>query len=531
MLLKRLNLFLFSITGWKRQICVFLCGALTSFALPPFYLTPICFLTFPIFVIFLDEINTIQNNKKRLLINALIFGNFGFGYFIFSLWWLSNALLIDPISFAWALPFSIFCLPAYLALYWFFAGIIVFLLWTKNISRFFVLAFALGLAEWLRAILLTGFPWNALGYTAMPSPIFMQSDMIVGLYGMNILAVLCYSLPTVLLTNEKKFSALSFCFLLIVAHSGFGFYRLNTAPNITEYQNSNHWVRIVQPSIQQTTKLSNTKKEDIFATHLNLSIKKVISQNPDPDFIIWPEASLPYILSNAPSILTKRIGSFLKPQQWAIIGAVRSSNPSPDTQTQYFNTIAFIDAKGDILHTSDKLHLVPFGEYLPYQNLLKKIGLHALADNIGGYNAANVRKTVMTPNGFSYLPLICYEAIFPNGTTFKGPHPQAIINITNDAWFGRTPGPYQHFQQAQLRAVELGMPLIRAANNGISAIIDSYGRIISSLGHNIIGVLDAPIPQPITPIWNNKCRTFSTFILFILMLLCRISFGSTKQLE
>ncbi|MDD9332197.1 MAG: apolipoprotein N-acyltransferase, partial [Bartonella sp.] len=231
-MLKRLNLLLLSITGWKRQICVFLCGALTSFALPPFYLTPICFLTFPIFIIFLDKINTIQNNKKRLLTNALAFGNFGFGYFFCSLWWLSNALLIDPISFAWALPFSIFCLPAYLSFYWFFAGIIVFLLWTKNIARFFVLAFSLGLAEWLRAILLTGFPWNALGYTAMPTPMLMQSDMIVGLYGMNILAILCYSLPTVLLTHEKKFSALLLCVLLILAHSGFGFYRLKTAPNI-----------------------------------------------------------------------------------------------------------------------------------------------------------------------------------------------------------------------------------------------------------------------------------------------------------
>ncbi|WP_438721902.1 apolipoprotein N-acyltransferase [Bartonella rochalimae] len=531
-MLKNLNPLLLSITGWKQQICVFLCGALTSFALPPFYLTPICFFTFPIFIIFLDKINTIHNNKKRLLTNALAFGNFGFGYFFCSLWWLSNALLIDPISFAWALPFSIFCLPVYLSFYWFFAGIIVSLLWTKNIARFFVLAFSLGLAEWLRAILLTGFPWNALGYTAMPTPMFMQSDMIVGLYGMNILAILCYSLPTVLLTNEKKNSALLLCFLLILAHSGFGFYRLKTAPNIAEYRNNNHWVRIVQPSIQQATKMNNTKRNDIFAAHLNLSIKTAISQNPEPDFIIWPEASLPYILSNTPSILTKHIGSFLKPQQWAIIGAIRTGDASPPyTQIQYFNTIAVINAKGDILHISDKLHLVPFGEYLPYQNLLKKVGLHVLADTIDGYTAANVRRTVMMPNGFSYLPLICYEAIFPNITAFKGPPPQAIINITNDAWFGKTPGPYQHFQQAQLRAIELGIPLIRAANNGISAVIDPYGRIVSSLEYNIIGALDAPIPQPITTIWNNKYRTFSTFILFILMLLYRISFGSTKQLE
>ncbi|AQX30107.1 apolipoprotein N-acyltransferase [Bartonella schoenbuchensis] len=528
MLVNKLTAFLLSITGWKRQICVFLCGALTSFALPPFYLTPVSFLTFPVFVILLDAIYAIQNLKKRLLISALTCGNFGFGYFVCSLWWTSNALLIDPITYAWTIPFVVFGLPAYLALYWAFAGLIVGWLWTKGIARFFVLAFALGLAEWLRAILFTGFPWNALGYTAMPTPILMQSDMIVGLYGMNILAVLVYSLPTVLFTNEKKKSALILCFLLTLTHSFFGFYRLNTAPNIADYQKSSYWVRIVQPSIQQNKKLDNATPEDIFTAHLNLSIMSETDQTLKPDFVVWPETSVPYILTGT-SAITMRIASLLKPQQWAIIGAVRANTDSPNAQTQYFNTIEVIDAKGNILNASDKLHLVPFGEYLPYQSLWNKIGLNAIADKIGGYSSASERQTVMMPNGFSYLPLICYEAIFPHEMTFKGPPPQAIINVTNDAWFGITPGPYQHFQQARLRAVELGIPLIRAANNGISAVIDPYGRIVDALEQNAIGFLDSPIPSPIILIWNNEYRIFSTFILFILMLLCRISFGFTRR--
>ncbi|WP_455478776.1 apolipoprotein N-acyltransferase [Bartonella sp. B10] len=523
-------LLLLSVTDWKRQVFVFVCGAFTSFALPPFYLTPICFLTFPIFVILLDGISTIQNNKKRLLTYTLSCGIFGFGYFICSLWWLSNALLTDPVTFGWMIPFAIFGPPIYLSLYWLVAGFIVGLLWTKGISRFFVLAFALGLVEWLRAILFTGFPWNALGYTAMPTPMLMQSNAIIGLYGMNILVVLVYSLPTVLLTDEKKLSALSICLSLILFHSGFGFYRLNTAPDITDYKKSNYWVRIIQPSIQQDSKLSNTTPEDIFSTHINLSVMPTNDQDPQPDFIIWPEASIPYIFNNSPA-LTERISSFLKPEQWAIVGAVRMSNDSSNTKAQYFNTIVVINANGDILNTSDKLHLVPFGEYLPYQNLFNKIGLRALSDNIGGYSAASVRKTVIIPNGFSYLPLICYEAIFPNEMTFKGPSPQAMINVTNDAWFGATPGPYQHFQQTQLRAVELGIPLIRAANNGISAVIDSYGRIVVALKQNAVGVIDSPIPPPITPLWSNEYRIFFTFILFILMLLCRVSFGFTKRFK
>ncbi|GAA5105947.1 hypothetical protein GCM10023261_05780 [Bartonella jaculi] len=383
----------------------------------------------------------------------------------------------------------------------------------------------------MRALLFTGFPWNALGYTVMPTPMLMQSDAIVGLYGMNILAVLVYSLPTVLLTGEKKKNALSLCLALLLLHSGFGLYRLKTAPNMADYQKSSYWVRIVQPSIPQNTKLSNTTREAIFTAHMNLTASSTADQNPEPDLIVWPEASLPYLLGDNSDNITMRIASLLKPKQWAIIGAIRASNDPANAQTQYFNTIAVINAKGNVLNTSDKLHLVPFGEYLPYQNLLKKIGLHILSDTIGGYSAASVRKTVMIPNGFSYLPLICYEAIFPNEMTFKGPSPQAIINVTNDAWFGITPGPYQHLQQARLRAVELGIPLIRAANNGISAVIDSYGRIVVALQQNAVDIIDSPIPSSIATIGSNGYKIFSTFILFILMLLCRVCFGSTKQLQ
>ncbi|WP_034987757.1 apolipoprotein N-acyltransferase [Bartonella florencae] len=529
-LVNRFIAFLSSLTGWKRQMWVFLCGALTSFALPPFYLTPLCFLTFPVFIVLLDTIKTTQNIKKRFLTYAFSCGNFGFSYFICSLWWLCNALFVDPVSFGWAVPFAIFGPPLYLALYWFFAGFLVGLLWTKGIARFFILAFALGLAELLRALLFTGFPWNALGYTAMPTPMLMQSGAIVGLYGMNILAVLAYSFPTVLLTDEKKKTALFLCLSLILIHSGFGFYRLNTAENITDGQKNRYWVRIVQPSIQQNIKLNDTIREAIFEAHMRLSTTPTAAHNREPDFIIWPEASIPYLLSDN-STTTMRIASLLKPKQWAILGAIRAHNDPLNEQIQYFNTIAVVNNKGDILNTSDKLHLVPFGEYLPYQNFLEKIGLHILADNIGGYSAADVRKIVTMPNGFSYLPLICYEVIFPNEMTFKGSSPQAIINITNDAWFGITPGPYQHLQQAQLRAVELGIPLIRAANNGISAVIDSYGRIVVALQQNAIGIIDSPIPSPITPIGSNGYRIFSTFILFILMLLCRIGFGSTKHLK
>ena len=514
--------------GSKPHFVSFVCGGITALATAPLYFFPLAFVTFPVLVLLLDKVAVASSLKQRFKLGFLTCFSFGFGYFVFSLWWLSSAMLVDPISFGWAIPLAIFGLPLYLALYWGLAGGLVILFWKKGLSRLFALAFALGIAEYLRSTLFTGFPWNAIGYTIMPTPLFMQSDAVVGLYGMNALAVLLYSMPATFYDKNHQWLALTIGVILFGAHTGFGAIRLYEAPPINDYDNANTWVRLIQPSIKQDEKLDNQVRYAMFDAHMQLSEKPLTNGAHEPAYIVWPETAVPYILDYVPEA-KMRIASILQPDQWAIVGAVRSSGAPNDENNKYFNTIETIDGNGNILSSSDKVHLVPFGEYLPFQSFFDKIGLHALAVMAGGYSSTPIRKTVKMPDGFVFLPMICYEVIFPDGMDYEGEKPQAILNVTNDGWFGVTPGPYQHFDQARLRAVEMGIPLIRAANNGISAVVDPYGRIVRSLDLDKIGLIDVPVPSSIVPIWNMKTKFIQAFSVFFIILMLSLTFGFVKK--
>lgn len=527
-ILARASTYIGGLNGKKRQVVAFVAGGVTAFALAPFYLVPFAFVTFPVLVLLLDNIAGEKSCPGRVRLAFLTCFSFAFGYFVFSLWWLSSAMLIDPISFGWAIPLAIFGLPAYLALYWGFAGVLAMLFWYHGPSRFFILALAIGIGEYLRATLLTGFPWGAIGYTIMPSPLFMQSDAVVGLYAMNTLAVLVYASPAAWFDKKGRVFILAFAVALFTAHVGFGIFRLFNAPPITAYESSDKWVRLVQPSIKQDEKLDNEVRYNMFEAHLRLSEMPVANGAREPNYIIWPETAVPYILDYVPQA-KMRIASILKPDQWAIVGAVRSDGSPEAADKHFFNTIQVIDGNGHILDSSDKVHLVPFGEYLPFQNFFDRLGLHALAVITGGYSAAPTRKTVTLPDGFVYLPMICYEVIFPDGMNYQGAAPQAILNVTNDAWFGTTPGPYQHFDQARLRAVELGIPLVRAANNGISAVVDPYGRIIGSSALNAVSAADIPIPPPIVSIWNKGSFFPHAFFIFFVILIVSIILDGLKH--
>ncbi|WP_412057475.1 apolipoprotein N-acyltransferase [Bartonella sp. DGB2] len=491
-------------------------GGLVAFALPPFYGIFFCFLSFPCLLLLLDRGASIGSRCRRLSVMAGLGFCFGFGYFIVGLWWLTNALFVDIARFWWALPFALLGLPVFLAFYWGFAGFLCGLFWPKGLARVFVFALCFGLAEWLRGILWTGFPWNAIGYTAMPTPLLMQSSAVFGLYGMNFWAFFVYALPVVVFTSEKMALPLSLCVGLSLAHLGFGLYRLGRAPASIAYQNSSHWVRIVQPNLVPRAEYGATQRYSDFEKQLRLS-KAPLSQGAKvADFILWPEAAVPYIFGSH-SEVARAIGGFLEPQQWAVVGAIRYDGGSASNEPRYYNALKVVDYRGDIIADSDKVHLVPFGEYLPFQKWLSLFGLRAVAENVGGYSAGAQRRSVTLPNGFVYLPLICYEIIFPNEMFYEGSRPNALVNVSNDSWFGATPGIYQHFQQAQMRAVETGLPLIRAANNGISAVVDPYGRVVASLPRARAAVLDAPIPKALVPIWSRSPYLLPGLCVFLIL--------------
>ncbi|RCL02853.1 MAG: apolipoprotein N-acyltransferase [Candidatus Tokpelaia sp. JSC189] len=509
-----------ALSGWKRQVIALFSGAVTASALPPVNFFPVCFLTFPILAWLLDGIYAQRTTKRCQNCKAatLTGWSFGFGYFLAGLWWLGSAMLIDISAYGWAIPFAVLGLPAYLAFFYAFATFMAFLLWQLGYGRIITLSVAFGLAEWLRSWMFTGFPWNAIGYTAMPFLLLIQPAAIIGVSGMNMVAVLLYTTPALFSERKDRKAGFAIAGILIAADVGFGLYRLGTQAPADISVSSTTRVRIIQPSIPQSEKTDNATRLENFERHLQLTAAAPVKGTPLPHLIIWPETSVPYMLNYTPTALA-RIGSTLKDGQLALVGAVRiEETDNTATTFQYLNSLQVINAKGKIIASADKVHLVPFGEYLPLDSWFRKLGLQAIASVAGGYSAAEKRTVIALENGPVILPLICYEAIFPVEFKHEDPEPDTLVNITNDAWFGNTPGPWQHFAQARIRAVEQGIPLIRAANNGISAVIDPYGRIIAMLKHNETGFIDIDLPVKAVSVWTRSFSDIHVFYIFLLLL-------------
>jgi len=524
-----------ALESWKRQAIALLAGTLTALALPPVIFFPICFFTFTAFVWLLDDIYKTRTRTicQRCRLAMLTGWSFGFGYFVAGLWWLGSAMLIDITTYGWTIPFAVLGLPAFLAFFYAFAAFAAFLLWQRGYGRIVALAFAFGLAEWLRSWMFTGFPWNAIGYTAMPSPLLMQPAALVGLYGMNALAVLVYATPALVSERKDRKTGFAIAIILIAADIGFGFYQLGNLPPTDRTVPESIRVRLVQPSIPQSEKIDDTARLLNFERHLQLTMAAPVNGAALPRLVIWPETSVPYVLEYAPAA-QMRIGNALKDGQLALVGAIRVEQKENGTggetnRPQYFNSLQVINNEGRTVVSVDKVHLVPFGEYLPLSPFFRKLGFKALAEVAGVYSAAARHITIPLANGPVILPLICYEAIFPAELDYEGPSPNVLVNITNDAWFGNTPGPWQHFAQARIRAVEQGMPLIRVANNGISAIIDPYGRIMTMISHNEIGFIDIDLPEKIVSIWHRNVMSITAFYIFMILFSCAMGLKLFRQ--
>lgn len=500
--------------GWRRALVAFLAGALAVLAQAPYDFFAVCFISFPVLVWLLD--GTAEGPRKRLLGRLLpgfsVGWWFGFGYFLAGLWWIGGAVLVEAESFAWALPLAVLGIPLLLAFFYGFACVVARLLWSDTIGRIAALAFGFGLAEWLRMFLLTGFPWNAIGYAAMPIPLLMQSVGVTGMIGMNALAVFVFAMPALVVTRRHAVAGLALAVLLVVAHVGYGYFRLET-PLVSDGRTLS--VRIVQPSIDLTEKWDGEARDRIFRTMLDLSRQPVTAGKPRPQVILWPETSVPFFFTDRPDALVA-LGEMLEPGQMLVAGAMREEGASTAaSQPRYYNSVVAINDAGEIVDAVDKVHLVPFGEYIPFSDVFSRFGLEQLVAGPMNLAPGIERHPITVAPGIRALPFICYEIIFPDIVAVDVASSDIIVNVTNDAWFGDTPGPYQHFRQAQLRAVETGSPLVRAANTGISGVVDVRGRIVDALSMDASGVIDAVIPfyqsgQP----GDRQTRNSGLLILF-----------------
>jgi apolipoprotein N-acyltransferase len=394
-------------------------------------------------------------------------------------------------------------LPAYLALFTAFGFALARLLWTRDASRVIALAASLTVSEWLRGHVLTGFPWNAFGYALSEPLALAQTASLIGLWGLTFLSVAIFASPAVLIDGtsrgRKPWIAPATAVLLLIAMGIFGAVRLAQHPTTTV---ANVKLRIMQPDLQQDVRFNYAAKAEVMQKYLALSDRASGPQSTgvhDVSVLIWPESAFPFFLTREPDAMAQ-IADLLPKGTVLITGAVRAPDVPPGVRiTRAYNSIYVIDHDGSVLSTYDKLHLVPFGEYLPFQDWMEKIGFVQLTKVQGGFIPGTRRRTMEIPNAPRALPLICYEAIFPGDVAARDDRPGWIVNLTNDGWFGISTGPYQHLQQVRLRAIEQGLPVVRAANTGISAVIDPLGRIVARLGLGIEGVLDSGLPSAISP--------------------------------
>jgi len=309
--------------------------------------------------------------------------------------------------------------------------------------------------------------------------------------GMNALAVFVFSLPALVAGRRHLRLGFGLLILLVAAHVGFGYVRLAMP---VEPATRSIDVRIVQPDVDLSEKWDASVRDRIFATLLGLSAKDPEPGHAKPQLILWPETSVPFLFTERPDALTA-LGDMLGEGQMLVAGIVREEGGSAaGADSRYYNSVVAINDKGEITDAVDKVHLVPFGEYLPFAGLLGRFGIEQLVAGPMNFAAGNERHPITLPDGVRALPFICYEVIFPDLVAVDATSSELIVNVTNDAWFGDTPGPYQHFRQAQIRAVENGLPLLRAANNGISAVVDPRGRIVDALAVDARGAIDVRVP-------------------------------------
>jgi apolipoprotein N-acyltransferase len=494
------------LAGTRRALFAVLMGALSVLAFAPLHVWPVLFVTFGALTWLLDGCHARHDRLgQRLKSGGIVGFYFGFGYFLAGLYWIAEAFLVEPWRHGWLIPFVLAALPGGMALFFAGAGALAMLLWQPGAGRVFALAIAVGLAEYARGHVLTGLPWNLVGYGLLATLPLMQLAALFGVYALSLLAVILFASPLAIfaprdsrLGGGRGAVALACAFVLLL---GLGYVwgerRLAGAPEAS----TDIRLRIVQADIDQANKWRPENSAEIFTDYLDLTKSGDLA---GIDVVIWPETAVPFPLADSPDALLA-VGAVLPTGTSLVVGSgriVETAGAEDQLITErIYNSLLVIDDQGRVTGSYDKIHLVPFGEYLPFQDLLESLGVMQLTGVRGGFSVGSGPRRLAVPGAPPASPLICYEIIFPDEITERGERPGWLLNVTNDAWFGTSAGPYQHFHQAQVRAIEQGLPVARAANTGISAVIDSYGRILAEIGLGEKGVIDADLPKvgPTTP--------------------------------
>lgn len=472
---------------FKISLVAFFLGAISGFSMAPFNYTLFLFITFPLMIYFLDGIYNYSH--KKFIKSFFLFFFFGIGFYAISIFWLVTPFSYNEVVNIWLVPLIVFFLILFLSIFNGLVGLCSMYFWNKGFYRILIFSSFWIFFELVRSYILTGFPWNLISYTWSWNEEIMQITSFIGSYGLSFFTVLgCASL--IYFKQFKKYLNLFPVFLIFTFYI-FGYFFLQNKSNSFSEK---IFVQIIQPNISQhiknnvanqnTTinKLFLLSSDSYFSASDNLHDKKVL--------IIWPETAITSILDSQQEKNVEYFSSFLKENQLLVTGIPRLEN------NQFFNSLIVVDYQRRILANYDKYHLVPFGEYIPLASFFSFVGIEKYFDKFSQFSSGNNRRNISLKGIPSFRSLICYEVIFPWEIISKNDtRPSFIINITNDAWFGDISGPYQHLVATRFRSVEFGLPILRSANTGISAIIDPYGRLINFIKLNETGVISSPLPK------------------------------------
>jgi apolipoprotein N-acyltransferase len=464
---------------WKNRAGLVLLGAVSALAFPPTDLVFILWLCLPLLVRSIDG----SANWKGAFGRAWLFG---LGHFGAGLYWIACSFLVDPVRFGWMIPFAIGGLGAFLSIYIGLAAAVARLV-RPGWPRLLVFAGAWASGEWLRGVILSGFPWNPLGSAWAGVGPVLQIVSVIGTFGLSLLTCAAAAAPGLFFRARREGLVATLTGLVMFAAIGvWGAARIPDGPQPTQ---PGIQFRLVQASIPQTLKGNPRMAAENFRQQMALTRQ---AADIPPTHIVWPESAAPYLLEEDPKSL-RALAQAVSPGGLMLVGSVRGTFEG-DTISHLWNSLRVIDETGTIIGSYDKAHLVPFGEYVPPWLPVRKL----VPGNID-FTPGPGPQTLDLPGLPPVAPLICYEAIFQGAIVDEKHRPAWMLNISNDGWFGISSGPYQHFAAARMRAIEEGLPLVRNANNGISAVVDPYGRVIARLGLDAVGVVDAPLPLPIGP--------------------------------
>ncbi len=491
-------------------IILILLGSLSSLSLPPFNYILINFLTFSFFYIILIKIFEVSKNKKLFFLYGWLFG---FGYFASNLYWISISLTFEE-SFKFLIPLTVILVPAFLALFYGIVSLLFLILKPKkNLSSFLLFSLIFGTIEFIRGTILTGFPWNLIAYSFSNHIEILGITSIIGTYSFNLFCISLYTSTSFLIFRDsKKEIIVSILFLIItIFFYFFGSQRLEKFNNI-EANKLNYKIRVISSNVSIDRFYRDTDPTSV----INDLIKISSPQNDEKTIFIWPEGILPNISKDQLKEYKFLFENEFNENHILSIGI--NEIKKEGQIIKYFNSFTIYDHNLEISNSYNKVNLVPFGEFLPFEKTLGVMGLKTITNNYQSYSSGEKRNIIeLNKDNFSVrlLPLICYEIIY-SGNIFDNIDFDFIINISEDGWFGQSIGPHQHFVHSIYRSIESGKYVLRSANNGIAAIVNPLGVVEKQIGLNQSGFIDLFKTKKIEPTIFSKYGN-KIFVIIILM--------------